>query len=142
MPIAGTQKALEIQIKNSLSLDMAATPDLFAASITNSIASVVPAGLIPQGNTMVPLVPTGAPGTQVQSKNSVSLDMGATPDTASESLAEAIVTLVPLVPPVAQKALQLQSKNAFSMDTAATPDSVAAALASAIISYYTAGGVV
>jgi hypothetical protein len=142
MPIAGTQPALEIQIKNALTLDVASNPDLFASTITNAIASVVPSGLIQQGNTMVPLVPAGAPGTQIQSKNSASLDVAATPDTASEALAAAIVTLVPLVPPVAQKVLQLGIKNAFSQDTAATPDTVAAALASAIISYYTSAGVV
>lgn len=142
MPIAGAINALQVQIKNSLSLDMAATPELFALSITNALTSIVPSGQMPSPSGPLPLIPAGFAAMQAQAKNAASLDMAATPDTAAEVLTTAIIALVPMVPPVAQAVLKIQIKNAFSLDTAATPDSVATVLANAIISYYTAAGVV
>jgi len=144
VPIAAAFTALQSQIKDSLSLGMAATPDLFATVITTALASAVPSGIFPpiSPSAPPPLAPVGAAAMQSQTKNAASLDMGATPDSVSASLATAIVSLVPMVPPAAQSALQVQLKNALTLDMGATPDSVATIMATAIIAYYTAAGAI
>ena len=144
MPLAGTYSALKAGISNAFNLQNAATPDLKATVLTNAIAGAVPSGIYPPlaPPSGAPLIPSGFAATQSQLKNAFSLDLAATPDTVSQAMAIAIVSLVPVVPPVGQIALQYQIKNALSLDKAATPDAVAEIIATAIISYYTAGGVI
>ena len=144
MPLAATFEALKTGIANAFNLQNAATPDLKALTLTSAIASIVPSGIHPPTfpASPPPLVPAGFAATQSQLKNAFSLDMAATPDTVSLSMANAIATLVPMVPPVGIVALQAQIKNALILDMAASPNAVGSIIATAIISYYTAGGAI
>jgi len=73
--------ATQAQIKNALTLDIAAEPDTAAQIMAAGVSALCP---------MVP--PSGIAALQTQIKSAITLDVAAEPDTVSQMLASAIIS--------------------------------------------------
>ncbi len=142
MAIGSIQAPLQSQIASALKLNRGAAPGLVSVQISQVLAGLIPAGQMPIGPAMVPLIPSGVAATKSQIENSFKLNRGATPDLVGQIIGGAISVLSSMVPPSGLSTIKSQLTSAFKMERGATPDLVARVIASAIITYYQIGGVV